>query len=310
MRQNASPTSARRLQAHEAQGQTDPLRRHRRLGHERHRRGAAQPGLRRQRFGHREQRGHAPARRARREGDVRPRRRAHRGGRLRGHLDRGAGGQPRGGRRASQAHPGRSARADARRADEAQAGRRDRRDPRQDDHHEPGLVGARAGRARPHFRDRRAPEQRRRQCAAGQRRLHRRRGRRIGRLVPEPVSDDRGDHEHRRGPHGDLRTRLRAAQAGLRRVHPPTALLRRGGAVHRRSERARDHPLRLQAGDHLRFRERSPVSRGRRSPRRRTHALQAAARGQRSGGRACSMRPACTTCRTRWPRSRSPTSSA
>ena len=46
---------------------------------------------------------------------------------------------------------------------------------------------------------------------ARQRRLHRGRGRRVGRLVPEPAAGDGGGHEHRRRPHGDLRPRLRAS---------------------------------------------------------------------------------------------------
>ena len=61
---------------HEAQGQAHPLRRHRRLGHERHRRGAAQPGLPGERLGPRRERRHAAPARARREGRHRPRRRA------------------------------------------------------------------------------------------------------------------------------------------------------------------------------------------------------------------------------------------
>ena len=54
---------------------------------------------------------------------------------------------------------------------------------------------------------------RRRQRAARQRRLHRGRGRRVRRLVPEPAAGDRGRHQHRRRPHGDLRARLRAGSS-------------------------------------------------------------------------------------------------
>ena len=55
-----------------------------------------------------------------------------------------------------------------------------------------------------------------------------------------------GDDQHRRRPHGDLRPRLREAEAGLRRVPAPHAVLRRGDAVHGRSGRARDHAATCQ----------------------------------------------------------------
>ncbi len=140
----------------------------------------------------------------------RPRGRAHRRRRRRRHLDGGAGRQPRGGGRARQEDSRGAARADAGRADAPQAGHRDRRHARQDHHHQPGGQRAGRGRARPDLRDRRPPEQRRRQRAAGQRRLHRGRGRRVRCLVPEPAARDGRGHEHRRRPHGDLRPRLRA----------------------------------------------------------------------------------------------------
>ena len=41
-------------------------------------------------------------------------------------------------------------------------------------------------------------------------RLHRRRGRRVRRVVPQPDAGDGGRHQHRRRPHGHLRPRLRA----------------------------------------------------------------------------------------------------
>ena len=43
----------------------------------------------------------------------------------------------------------------------------------------------------------------------GSGRLPRRRGRRVRRLVPLPHAGARGDHQHRRRSHGDLRPRLR-----------------------------------------------------------------------------------------------------
>ncbi len=46
---------------------------------------------------------------------------------------------------------------------------------------------------------------------AGLGRVHRRRGRRVRRLLPEPAAGAVGRHQHRRRPHGHLRPRLRAA---------------------------------------------------------------------------------------------------
>ena len=71
------------------------------------------------------------------------------------------------------------------------------------------------GGARSDVRDRRAAQDRRHQRAARQRRLPRGRGRRDRRLVPAPAAGDRGRHQHRRRPHGDLRRRLREAEAGF-----------------------------------------------------------------------------------------------
>ena len=105
---------------------------------------------------------------------------------------------------------------------------------------------------------------RRRQLAPRRRRLHRRRGRRVGRVVPEPDAGDGGRHQHRRRPHGHLRPRLRAAEAGVRRVHPPHAVLRRGDPVRRRPRRALDHADDLAPGRQLRLRRRRAGARGRR----------------------------------------------
>ena len=66
------------------------------------------------------------------------------------------------------------------------------------------------GGARPDLRHRRPPQRRRRQRAPRRGRLHRRRGRRVRCVVPEPDAGDGGRHQHRRRPHGDLRPRLRA----------------------------------------------------------------------------------------------------
>ena len=240
--------------SHEARRQEHPLRRHRRRRHERHRRDPAQPRLPRLR---------APTRaRARR-----PRRLAELGIRVaighdaaniagaeaRRHVDaRCSGDNPEVMAARAHARPGRAARGDAGRADAPEAGHRDRRHARQDDDDLARHQRARRGRRRSDLRDRRPAERRRRELAPRRGRLHRRRGRRVGRVVPEPDAGDGGRHEHRRRPHGHLRPRLRAAEAGVRRVHPPHAVLRRGHPVRRRSRRALDHADDLAAGRHLR----------------------------------------------------------
>jgi len=77
-------------------------------------------------------------------------------------------------------------------------------------------------------------------------------GRRVRRLLPLPAARDLGGHQHRRRPHGDLRTGLRAPEERLRRVPRPPAVLRARGGVQGRRARAR-HPGRGHAPDgHLR----------------------------------------------------------
>ena len=153
---------------HETQSQAHPLRRHRRRRHERHRRGAAQPRLHGVRLGPGQQRRHASAWQTwARKSCI---------GHAADNID-GAdavvtstavqAGQPRSGGRARRADPGRAARDDAGRADAPEAGHRDRRHARQDHHHQPGRERAGRGRPRPDLRDRRPPEQRRRQRQAG-----------------------------------------------------------------------------------------------------------------------------------------------
>ena len=72
---------------------------------------------------------------------------------------------------------------------------------------------ARRRRARSDVRHRRAPAVGRRQRAPRQGRVPRRRSRRVRRVVPVPAAGARGGHQHRRRPHGDLRPRLRDAEA-------------------------------------------------------------------------------------------------
>ena len=196
---------ARQWQEHETQGTEDSFRGHRRRRHERHCRGAPQPGLFGQRFGHEPLGG---ARAPGEPGCQGPRRtpgracgrRRLRGG-LHGRARRQSGSAP----CPSPARAGGAACADAGRADEAQAGGGHCRNARQDHDHQPGRLHPGQGGPGSYLRDRRAPEQRWRQCPAGQWRLHRGRGRRIRCLVPEPAAHDRGRHQHRRRPHGHLR---------------------------------------------------------------------------------------------------------
>ena len=83
-------------------------------------------------------------------------------------------------------------------------------------------------------------------------------------------------HEHRRRPHGDLRPRLRAAEARVRRLRAAAAVLRRRRAVHRRRQRARDPARDREADRDLRARRRRADARRRRRERRRAHALRRA----------------------------------
>ena len=210
-----------------------------------------------------------------------------------------------------QRHSGRAARADAGRADAPEAGHRGRRHARQDDDDEPDRVGAGRRRPRSDVRDRRPAPVGGRERAARQGRLPGRRSRRIRRVVPLPDAGARRDHQHRRRSHGNLRPRLRAAEARVRRLRAAAAVLRRRGAVRRRSQRARDPARDHQADRHLRD---SPRTRGIRATdvandggRMRFVACAAGAPRPRRSSSTC---PACTTCGTRSPRSRSAARSA
>ena len=87
----------------EAQGQAHSFRRHRRLRHERHRRGARQPGLPGERLGPRSEQRDRAAGEAGGEGRDRPRRRARRRRGCGRGVDRGEARQPGGRRRARRA---------------------------------------------------------------------------------------------------------------------------------------------------------------------------------------------------------------
>ena len=117
-------------------------------------------------------------------------------------------------------------------------GDRGRRRARQDDDDVDDRAGARARRARSDGGDRRPAERLRQQRAARARRLHGGRGGRKRPIVPEAVSDDCGDHEHRPRAPGELR-QLRRPAAGVRRLRQQGAVLRRGRRVRRRRAGAR-----------------------------------------------------------------------
>ena len=256
----------------------------------------------------------------------RPRRRARRRRGCGGRVDGGEARQPGGRRRASAPDPGRAARADARRADAPQAGRRGRRHPRQDHHDEPRGERARRGRARPDLRDRRSGHRGGVERAPRRRRLHRRRGGRVRRVLPPSPAGDGGRHQHRRRPHGDVRARFRAAQGGVRAVPPEPAVLRQRDPVRGRRARARDHAVRVEADRDLRLRrgrdgagrERGAVQRPDvlpRVPRRRRRRARRAAQSARPAQRAerarrdRGRRPSSAS-RTRRSSRRSPSSTA
>ena len=95
------------------------------------------------------------------------------------------------------------------------------------------------------------------------------------------------------------------AHARVRRLPAAAAVLRRGGGVRRRRERARDPARGHQAARHLRPRRGRRPARRRRRQRRRPHALRRARAKARPTCRSSWRWPACTTCATRSPRSRS-----
>ncbi|CAM5204666.1 UDP-N-acetylmuramate--L-alanine ligase [Castellaniella defragrans] len=83
--------------------------------------------------------------------------------------------------------------------------------------------------------------------------LHRGRGGRVGRLVPQPVARDRHHHQHRSGPDGHVpMDTTRAPQERVRRVHASSAVLRQRHPVRGRSQRAGDHSLRVPFHHHVR----------------------------------------------------------
>ena len=256
----------------------------------------------------------APAGAARRARVHRPRCLAHRGRRGGRDLHRGEGRQPRGAGRARRAHPAGAARGDAGRIDAPEAGHRDRRHPRQDHHHLAGDQRAARGRRRSDLRDRRQAEQRRRALAPRRRRLHRGRGRRERRVVPQPQSDPQCGHQHRRRPHGDLRPRHRPLAPGLHRVPAPHAVLRRRRRVRRRPRRAGDRGRHLAPGDPLwPERRRARARRTGAGAAGRTHAFHLPAPQRRrdaAAGHHARTSPVCTTCAMRWPPLRWPPSSS
>ena len=190
------------------------FRRHRRRRHERHRRGAVQPRLLGVGLGPGRQRDHAPARRARRAHRSRPRRGATSPAPtcvvVSSAVKRG---QPGSGRRA-RTRAFRSCRARRCSAElmRFQPRHRDRRHARQDHDDQPGRERAGRGRPRSDLRDRRPADRGRRQRAA-RHAANTSSPRPTSRDASflQPVAGDRGRHQHRRRPHGELRPRLRRA---------------------------------------------------------------------------------------------------
>ena len=250
------PRAWRKRSGREAQGQARAFRRHRRCRDERHRGSAAHTGLWHQRLGSGIERRDAPADRARRTHHDRPCRgqcrRRGRGCRVERRTDR----QPGADRCARAGDSGGATRADARRADALEAGDRCRRHPRQDDDDEPDRERARRGWARSDLRHRRPPAVRGHTREARHRRVSGGGGRRVRRVVPRSSTGARGDHQHRRRSHGNIRPRLRPAQGGVRAFRSAPAVLRRGRNVRRRCQRARDRARDHQADRHLRPRGR------------------------------------------------------
>ena len=178
-------------------------------------------------------RGHPPPGGAGRAHRHRPPRRPGRGRRRGGGLQRGPAGQPRAAGRQGARHPGDPAGRDAGRADAGQGRRGGGGLARQDQHHRHDRGGVRPGRVRSHGHRRRPGQGARLERAAGQGRGAGGRGGRVGRLVPPPAPDGRGDHQHRPRAPGPLRLRAGAAR-GLRRLRQQGAVLRAGGDLRRR----------------------------------------------------------------------------
>ena len=197
----------------------DPLRRHRRHGHVRHRRGAREHGLSRVGLGHERHRDHAPPRGDRLHGQAGPPRRQPRRGGRRRRVERDQGLQPRGRGRARAPDPGDPARRDARRADADEVRHRGRRRARQDHVDDDDAHRADGRRARPDRGDRR-PRQlaRPRERALGQERLPGRRGRRERRLVPDAVAD-----ASRSSPTSTPSTSITTARSTTSRRRSPTS---------------------------------------------------------------------------------------
>ena len=153
----------------------------------------------------------------------------------RGDVVGGAADEPESRRSGAAADSGDSARRDARGADAAPLRHRRRGRARQDDDDVDDCVRAGAGRARSDGGDWRAAQRFRQQRAAGPGRVHGGGGGRKRPIVPETVSDDCGDYEHRPRAPRKLR-RLRRPAAGLRRLRQQDAVLRRRGRVPGRRE--------------------------------------------------------------------------
>ena len=294
-----------------ARRRPDPFRRHRRHRHERHRRDPAQSRLHGAGLGHRRQRQRAAPARATASpvaiGHAAEEPGQGAGGRG---LDRDPAGQPRAGGGARAAPAGGAARRHAGRADAPEALDRGRRHPRQDHDHRDDGGPARRRRARPDRGQRRHHQRLRHQRPAGPGRVDRGRGRRERRQLPAPAGHRRRGDQHRPRAHGALR-QLRRGARRLPRLRRARAVLRLRRAVHRPSR----GPGALSAASPTGAS--SPTASARRptcGPCHRRPRPTASVfdvvdpRQERRGraaagaGAACRCR-ACTTSRTRWPRS-------
>ncbi len=197
-----------------------------------------------------------------------------------------------------------SARRDAGRIDAPEIWHRGGRRARQDHHHLHGRLDPGRGRPGPHLRRGRARQSRRHHGAPRPRRIHGGRSGRERPLVPAAgAGRRRGDHHRSRTPRP-----LRLARGDSGRFHAireSRTVLRRGGALPRRAQRAGHHPARHPPGDHLRHLQPGRSGHQRRRPARPGQRVPAYL-SRRGSGHVSPARPArhsqraqCRRCRCR-----------
>ena len=233
----------------------------------RHRGSSPEPGLHRHGFRHGVFRQYGTPGETGHSHRYRPRRRQRAGSRRgcgfgRDQREESRGGDGAGGTRARRIPCG-----DAGRTHAIPARHRGCRHARQDNDHEPDHRDFSACRPGSHLCDRRAAERRRAQRQVRCRALYRRGGGRERCLVPVPAAHCRRRYEYRPGPPFVLPQRLRTSQARLPRLRGPAALLRRGGALRGRRQRAFDDRRLCPAGGDLRAARRCGLPGGERGSR-------------------------------------------